>query len=60
MDDFVKSVPSTEQAIEIYKLLRAMLAKKGFHLTKWICNCEDLQLRTDYDVYRLSRQVTVL
>ena len=40
VDDFVKSVPSAEQAIEIYKLLRAMLAKRGFHLTKWISNCE--------------------
>ena len=40
MDDFVKSVPSPEQAIEIYKSLRAMLAKGGFQLTKWISNCE--------------------
>ena len=40
MDDLVQSVPSAEQAIEIYKLLRAMLAKGGFHLTKWISNCE--------------------
>ena len=40
MDDLVKSVPSAEQAIEIYKLLRAMLAKGGFQFTKWISNCE--------------------
>ena len=40
MDEFVKSVPGAEQAIEIYKLLRAMLAKGGFQLTKWISNCE--------------------
>ena len=40
MDDFVKSVPSAEQAIEIYNMLRAMLARGGFHLTKWISNCE--------------------
>ena len=40
MDEFVKSVPSAEQAIEIYKLLRAMLASGGFQLTKWISNCE--------------------
>ena len=39
MDDFVKSVPSAEQAIEIYNILRAMLARGGFHLTKWISNC---------------------
>ena len=30
MDDFVKSVPSAEQAIEIYKLLRAILQREAF------------------------------
>ena len=47
MDDSVKSVPSPEQAIEIYKLLRAMLAKRGFHLTKWISNCEQTMTSID-------------
>ena len=47
MDDFVKSVPSAEQAIEVYKLLRAMLAKGGFHLTEWISNCEQTMLSID-------------
>ena len=49
MDDFVKSVPSAEQAIEIYKLLRAMLAKGGFQLTKWIGNCEQTMTSIDQD-----------
>ena len=47
MDDFVKSVPSAEQAIEIYKLLRAMLARGSFHLTKWIGNCEQTMTSID-------------
>ena len=47
MDDFVKSVPSAEQAIEIYKLLRAMLARGGFQLTKWISNCEQTMTSID-------------
>ena len=47
MDDFVKSVHSNEQAIEIYKLLRAMLAKGGFHLAKWISNCEQAMTSID-------------
>ena len=47
MDDFVKSVPSAEQAIKIYKLLRAMLARGGFHLTKWITNCEQTMMSID-------------
>ena len=48
-DDFVKSVPSAEQAIEIYKLLPAMLAKGGFQLTKWISNCEQTMTSIDQD-----------
>ena len=40
MDDFGKSVSSAEQAIEIYELLLAMMAKGGLELTKWVSNCE--------------------
>ena len=47
MDDFVKSVPSAEQAIEIYNKLRAMLERGGFHLTKWISNCEQTMTSID-------------
>ena len=47
MDDFVKSVPSAEQAIEIYNMLRAMLARGGFHLTKWISDCEQTMTSID-------------
>ena len=47
MDDFVKSVPSAEQAIEIYKLLRAILAKEGFQLTEWNSNCEQTMTSID-------------
>ena len=38
MDDFVKSVASEEEAVEVYKFLRKSLADRGFQLTKWICN----------------------
>ena len=47
MNDFVKSVPCSEQAIEIYKLLRAMLAMGGIQLTKWISNCEQTMTSID-------------
>ena len=47
MDDFVKSVPSAEQAIEIYNKLRAMLERGGFHLTKWNSNCEQTMTSID-------------
>ena len=47
MDDFFKSVPSAEQALKIHKLLRAMLARGGFHLTNWISNCEQTMTSID-------------
>ena len=47
MDDFVKTVPTAEQAIEIYKLVRSMLARGVFHLTKWISNCEQTMTSID-------------
>ena len=40
MDDFVKSVASGEEAVEVYKCLRKSLAHRGFQLTKWFCNSE--------------------
>ena len=40
MDDFVKSVASEEEAVEVYKCLRKSLVDRGFQLTKWICNSE--------------------
>ena len=46
MDDFVKSAPSAEQAIEIYKSLRAMTGKGRLSVEKM-----NQQLREDYGVY---------
>ena len=40
VDEFVKSVSNAEQATEVNKVLRAMLAKGGFHLTKFNSSCE--------------------
>ena len=40
MDDFVQSVFSEEEAVEVYKCLRKSLADGGFQLTKWVCNSE--------------------
>ena len=40
MDDFVKSVASEEEAVEVYNCLRKSLADGGFQLTKWICKSE--------------------
>ena len=40
MDDFVKSVASEEEAVQVYKNLRKSLADGGFQLTEKICNFE--------------------
>ena len=38
MDDFFKSVKSTNEAMEMQQQLAEMLNMGGFHLTKWISN----------------------
>jgi len=38
MDDFFKSVKSTDEAMEMQQQLAEMLNLGGFHLTKWISN----------------------
>ena len=58
MDDFVKSGPSAEEAIGIYKLLRARLERGGFHLTKWISNCEQTMTSIDQADKSLSSSKT--
>ena len=40
MDNFVKSVVSEEESVDLYRSLRKSLADRGFQLTKWICNPE--------------------
>ena len=36
LDDFLKSVRTPQEAMEIYKKIREILVKVGFKLTKWI------------------------
>ena len=36
LDDFLKSVRTPQEAMEIYKKIRDILVKVGFNLTKWI------------------------
>ena len=38
MDDFFKSVKSTDEAMEMQQQLVEMLNLGGFHLTKWVSN----------------------
>ena len=38
MDDFIKSVETTEEAIEVFNQLQPLLSQHGFELKKWISN----------------------
>ena len=40
MDDFIKSVETDEQAINVFKQLQPLLSKHGFELKKWITNSD--------------------
>ena len=38
VDDWLKSVRTTENSFRMYKQVTELLSLGGFHLTKWICN----------------------
>ena len=38
MDDFIKSVETPEEAIEVFNQLQPILSQHGFELMKWISN----------------------
>ena len=38
MDDFIKSVGTLDEAIEIFNQLQPLLSRHGFELKKWISN----------------------
>ena len=42
VDDMLLSVHTIEPASEVFHDLKSLLAKKGFNLTKWFSNSEDL------------------
>ena len=43
MDDFLKSVKTPQEGIEVYHRVREVLSKGGFKLTKWITSDEDVK-----------------
>ena len=43
MDDFLKSVRTPQEAIEVYQKVRDILIKGGFKLTKWITSDEEVK-----------------
>ena len=43
MDNFLKSVRTPQEAIEIYQKVRDIIIKGGFHLTKWITSDDEVK-----------------
>ena len=43
MDNFLKSVRTPQEAIEIYQEVRDILIKGGFNLTKWITSDDEVK-----------------
>ena len=46
MEDFLKSVRTPQEAIEIYQKVRDILIKGGFNLTKWITSDDEVKTQT--------------
>ena len=54
MDNFLKSVRTPEEAIEIYQKVREILSKGGFKLTKWIISDEEVKHRSQRQTSHLK------
>ena len=61
MDDFIKSVETPEEAIEIFSQLRHLLSQHRFQLTKWISNSDEVCKAIPVDLKSISntKQVEV-
>ena len=61
MDDFIKSVETPEEAIEVFRQLRHLLSQHGFQLTKWISNSDEVckAIPVDLKTIRNTKEVEV-
>ena len=61
MDDFIKSVETSEEAIEIFNQLQPLLSRHGLELKKWISNNEAVTEAIPKDLKSISntKQVEV-
>ena len=51
MDDFIKSVETPEEAIEVFSQLRHLISQHGFQLTQWISNSQ-LEINQQHEASR--------
>ena len=61
MDDFIKSVETSEEAIEVFNQLQPLLSQHGFELKKWISNNDAVAKAIPEDLKSISntKQVEV-
>ena len=61
MDDFIKSVQTPEEAIEVFNQLQPLLSQHGFELKKWISNNDAVTEAIPEDLMSISntKQVEV-
>ena len=61
MDDFIKSVETTEEAIKVFKQLQFLLSKHGVELKRWITNSDVVTNANPKDLRSISntKQVEV-
>ena len=61
MDDFIKSVETTEEAIEVFNHVQLLLSRHGFKLKKWIINNDAVAKAIPEDLKLISntKQVEV-
>ena len=61
MDDFIKSVETPEEAIEVFNQLQPLLSQHGFELKKWISNNDEVTEAIPEDLKWISntKQVEV-
>ena len=61
MDDFIKSVETPEEAIQVFNQLQPLLSQHGFELKKWISNNDEVTEAIPEDLKSISntKQVEV-
>ena len=55
MDDFIKSVETPEEAIEVFNQLQPLLSRHGFELKKWISNNDAVIKTIPEDLKSISK-----
>ena len=59
MDDFIKSVKTTEEAIEVFSQPQVLLSQHGFELKKWISNNDAVNKAIPEDLKSISNRKQV-